>query len=63
MACAGYCRAFLDAIGKVEDQETNRHIALDLARRALRTAGDDSMALACIAHVLGYFNEDINGLM
>jgi adenylate cyclase len=59
MACAGYCRAVLDAIGKVEDQDTNRLIALILARRALRTAGDDSMALACIAHVLGYFNEDI----
>ena len=59
MACAGYCRAVLDAIGKVEDQEANRRTALDLARRALRTAGDDAMALACIAHVLGYFNEDI----
>jgi adenylate cyclase len=59
MAYAGYCHAVLDAIGKVEDQEANRRIALDLARRALRTAGDDSMALACIAHVLGYFNEDI----
>lgn len=60
MAIAGYCRGVLDAIGKVEDQEANRRIALDLARRALRTTGDDSMALACIAHVLNYFNEDIN---
>jgi adenylate cyclase len=59
MACAGYCHGVLDAIGKVEDPEANRRIALELARRALRTAGDDSMALACIAHVLGYFNEDI----
>ena len=59
MACAGYCHAVLDAIGKVETPEADRRIALDLARRALRTAGDDSMALACIAHVLGYFNEDI----
>jgi adenylate cyclase len=60
MAIAGYCRGVLDAIGKVEDQDGNRRIALDLARRALRTTGDDSMALACIAHVLNYFNEDIN---
>jgi TolB-like protein/class 3 adenylate cyclase len=60
MAIAGYCRGVLDAIGKVEDQEANRRIALDLARRALRTTGDDSMALACIAHVLNYFNEDIS---
>lgn len=59
MACAGYCHGVLDAIGKVEDPEANRRIALDLARRALRTAGDDAMALACVAHVLGYFNEDI----
>ncbi len=59
MALAGYCHGVLDAIGKVEDPEANRNIALDLARRALRTAGDDAMALACIAHVLGYFNEDI----
>ena len=59
MACAGYCHAVLDAIGKVETPEADRRIALDLARRALRTAGDDSMALACIAHVFGYFNEDI----
>jgi adenylate cyclase len=60
MACAGYCHTVLDAIGKVEDLEANRRIALGLARRALRTAGDDSMALACIAQVLAYFNEDIN---
>ena len=59
MACAGYCHGVLDAIGKVENPEANRRIALDLARRALRTAGDDAMALACVAHVLGYFNEDI----
>ena len=53
MACAGYCHGVLDAIGKVENPEANRRIALDLARRALRTAGDDAMALACVAHVLG----------
>jgi tetratricopeptide (TPR) repeat protein len=32
----------------------------DLAHRALRSAGDDALALAATAHVLGYFNEDIH---
>jgi adenylate cyclase len=59
MAIAGYCRGVLDAIGKVEDQEVNRRSALDLVRRALRTTGDDSMALAFIGHVMNYYNEDI----
>ncbi len=59
MAYAGYCRGVLDAIGKVEDAEANRRIALNLARHALRITGDDARALAYIAHVLNYFNEDI----
>jgi len=63
LARAAYCHAVLDAIGKVEDPEANLRIALDLARRALRTAGDDATALACIAHVLGYFNEDIENAL
>ena len=44
----------------LEGPEANRRIAIDLARRALRAAGDDAMALAGVAHVLGYFNEDIS---
>jgi adenylate cyclase len=63
MTIAGYCHAILDVIGKLDDAQANRRIALDLVRRALRTAGDDSMALACIAHVLGYFNEDIQAAL
>ena len=63
MAIAGYCHGILDVIGKVDDAQANRRIALDLVRRALRTAGDDLMALACIAHVLGYFNEDIQAAL
>jgi adenylate cyclase len=60
LARAAYCHAALDAIGRVADPEANRRIAIDLARRALRAAGDDAMALAGVAHVLGYFNEDIS---
>jgi tetratricopeptide (TPR) repeat protein len=63
LARAAYCHAVLDAIGKVEEPEANRGIALDLARRALRTAGENATALACIAHVLGYFNEDIENAL
>jgi TolB-like protein/Flp pilus assembly protein TadD len=60
LARAAYCHAVLDAIGRGEDRGSNRHIGIDLARRALRFGGDDALALAYVAHVLGYFNEDIN---
>jgi TolB-like protein/class 3 adenylate cyclase/tetratricopeptide (TPR) repeat protein len=59
LARAAYCHVMLDGIGRVADWERNRRVALDLARRALWAAGDDAMAIACVAHVLGYFNEDI----
>jgi TolB-like protein/class 3 adenylate cyclase len=61
LARAAYCHAQLDAIGRVPDREGNRRIAIDFARQALRAAGDDALALAGVAHVLGYFNEDIDG--
>ena len=57
---AAYCHAVLDAIGRVADRRDNRRVGIDLARRALRTGGDDALALASVAHVLGYFNEDID---
>jgi tetratricopeptide (TPR) repeat protein len=60
LARAAYCHATLDAIGRLSDLESNRHTAIDFAHRALRTAGADALALAGVAHVLGYFNEDID---
>jgi TolB-like protein/Flp pilus assembly protein TadD len=60
LARAGYCHAVLDAIGRVEDRRNNRQTGIGLARRALRVGGDDAVALANVAHVLGYFNEDID---
>jgi TolB-like protein/class 3 adenylate cyclase len=60
LARAAYCHATLDAIGRVPDRESNRRIAIDLAHRALRVAACDALALAGVAHVLGYFNEDID---
>ena len=60
LAAAGYCHAQLDAIGRVDDRVANRRAGIDCARRALRVAGDDAFALAAVAHLLGYFNEDID---
>ena len=60
LALAAYCHASLDGIGGVPDRDANRQEALGLAHRALRAAGDDALALAATAHVLGYFNEDIH---
>jgi len=60
LARAAYCHAVLDAIGRVEDRQENRRMGIDLARRALHVGGDDAVALAYVAHVLGYFNEDID---
>jgi adenylate cyclase len=59
LARAAYCHAVLDAIGRVDDRRGNRRIGIDLARRALLLGGDDPLALAFVAHTLGYFNEDI----
>ena len=59
LARAAYCHAVLDAIGRVDDRRSNRRFGIDLARRALQLGGDDAVALAFVAHVLGYFNEDI----
>src|SRR6266446_9568531 len=63
LARAAYCHAVLDAIGRVEDRPGNRRIGLDLARRGLILGGDDAVALAFVAHALGYFNEDIEAAM
>jgi TolB-like protein/class 3 adenylate cyclase len=60
LARAAYCHATLDAIGRVPDREGNRRTAIDFAHRALRAAADDALALAGVAHVFGYFNEDID---
>src|SRR5438552_16738273 len=45
------------------DRDANRRIAVDLAQRSIRVAGDDAFALGCGAFVLGYFNEDIGAAL
>jgi len=50
----------LDANGSCDDPKRNRQDSIDLARRALHAAGDDAEVLCDAAHVLGYFEPDID---
>jgi tetratricopeptide (TPR) repeat protein len=45
--------------GWTNDPEATRAKGIDLARRAIHSAGDDPYILANAAHALGYFDEDI----
>jgi TolB-like protein/class 3 adenylate cyclase len=66
LALSAWCRVQLDVGGGTDCRDTNRHKAVDLARQALRVAGDDPGVLTHAAHVMGYFGEDITaaiGLM
>jgi len=56
---AAVSHAVLHAGGWTDDPEASRREGLDLARRALRVAGDDPAILANAAYVLAYFGEDI----
>jgi TolB-like protein/class 3 adenylate cyclase len=56
---SAWCRVQLDVGGWTDCRDTNRRQAIDLARQALRVAGDDPGVLTHSAHVLGYFGEDI----
>jgi adenylate cyclase len=46
-----------------DDPEDDRRKGLELGRRALLVAGDDSAVLVNAAFALGYFGEDINAMM
>jgi adenylate cyclase len=60
LALAAMCRQNLHVNGWSEDQQADRRLGVDLARRALRVAGDDSYVLGTVAYVLGYFEDNIN---
>jgi adenylate cyclase len=60
LSLAAQCRATLYVAGWAEDAEANRREGVDLARRALRAASDDSFVLARAAYVLGNLGEDID---
>src|SRR5262245_45438471 len=58
LAFAAHCHMQLSGNGWSEDQQS-RQEGVDLARRALRAAGDDPNVLAHVAHVLGHLEPDI----
>jgi TolB-like protein len=60
LALAARCYLMLDLNGSSEDPQRNRQDSIDLARRALQAAGDDADVLCHAAHVLGYFEPDID---
>jgi TolB-like protein/class 3 adenylate cyclase/tetratricopeptide (TPR) repeat protein len=60
LAAAALCHHQLELNGWTKDRDSNRQTALDLVRRALRSAADDPDVLGRAALVLGRFNEDID---
>jgi adenylate cyclase len=59
LSLAAHCHAMLYVNGWTEDPEANRLAGIDLARKALRVAGEDPCALVRSAYVLGNLGEDI----
>jgi TolB-like protein len=59
LALAAHCHLQLDLNGWSNDQQRNRQDGVDLARRALRAAGDNPYVLGYVAHVFAYFEPDI----
>jgi adenylate cyclase len=59
LALASQCHAHLHVSGWTDDPELHRRRAVDLARRALRGAGDDPNTLGRAAHALGYSGGDL----
>ena len=60
LAAAAGCRQFLAVTGWVDDRETNRLEAIEMAQQALQADGDDPSVLTEAARVLAYFTEDID---
>jgi tetratricopeptide (TPR) repeat protein len=63
LALAAMCHVELFSSGWTSDPEAARRRGSDLARRALRVAGDDPASLANSAAALAYFGEDIGAMM
>jgi adenylate cyclase len=60
LAVAALCQQNLHINGWTEDPGTDGIKAVNLARQALRNAGDDPHVLGNVAYVLCYFGEDID---
>ena len=59
LSLAAHCNAMLYVNGWTADAEASRVAGIELARRALRVAGEDPCALVRAAYVLGNLGEDI----
>jgi TolB-like protein/DNA-binding response OmpR family regulator len=59
LALSAFYHTALNATGWADDPEATRQTAISLARRAVRSAGDDAATLGRAAYVLAYFGEDI----
>src|SRR5271169_4735163 len=60
LSLAALCHSRLYVTGWTDDPDTNRREGLDLARRALRAAGEDPNVLGRVAYVFGNLGEDID---
>jgi len=60
LAQTAYYHYQLDLHGWADNRQQNRCKSINLARQALRCAPDDPEVLAHAAHVLGYFDEDLD---
>ena len=60
LALEAMCYQNLHINGWSKAEDADCRLSVDLARRALRVAGDDPIVLSTAAHALGYFEENIN---
>ena len=59
LAVAARCHSNIYGSGWTNDLEATRHKGIEVARRALRVAGDDPFILGNAAYALAHFGEDI----
>jgi adenylate cyclase len=59
LASAAFCHHVLHVTGWTNDAGKDRREGIDLAGRALRSAGNDAEVLGHVARVLGYFSDDL----
>jgi adenylate cyclase len=60
LSLAALCHSRLYVTGWTRDPDANRRKGLDLARQALRAAGEDPNVLGRVAYVFGNLGEDID---
>jgi len=63
LGIAAECRLFIYLYGWADDPDDNRRQGIDVARRALKVAGDDAQVLAIAAGVVAYLERDPEAAM